>query len=100
MKNNSVTSLVGVLCLWLLTVPLAPAIFAGGDTKLDQYLQNGRIREGLEYFSPRQDNNVNRFSLGVLQVLDGVLQFRSGFHKLGIKPELAQSGLPFFAWSR
>ena len=61
---------------------------------LDEYIRDGRLRDGLAaYASPA--NNNERFSLAVLQALDGLQQFSAGFNKLGINPELAQSGIPF-----
>jgi hypothetical protein len=76
----------------LLTLMPAPA-----DTTnaLDGFLRDGRIHEGLAAFaSPK--NNSERFSLAVLQTLDGLQQFSAGLYKLGIKPDFIQSGIPFF----
>ena len=61
---------------------------------LDEYIRDGRFHDGLvAYASPA--NNNERFSLAVLQALDGLQQFSAGFNKLGINPELARSGIPF-----
>lgn len=61
---------------------------------LDEFLRKGQIKEGLAAYSKPGDN-ANRFSLATLQALDGLQQFVVGFNKLGINPDIAQSGLPF-----
>jgi len=62
---------------------------------LDSYLRDGRIQEGLvAYASPK--SNGDKFSLAMLQVLDGLQQFSAGSGKLGVNPEIIRDSLPFF----
>ena len=76
---------------------LALAAFTGQARALpplDEFIQDGRLRDGLAaYAAPA--NDAERFSLAVLQALDGLQQFSTGFNKLGLNPLLARSGLPF-----
>jgi hypothetical protein len=70
---------------------------------LDDFLRDGKLREGLKaYAAPT--NNAERFSLAVLQALDGFQQFSTGFNQLGFNPEisreLARSRLPFLRMAK
>ena len=48
---------------------------------LDGFLRDGRLHDGLTaYAAPA--NNAERFSLAILQALDGLQQFVVGFNKL------------------
>lgn len=61
---------------------------------LDGFIRDGRFRDGMAaYVVPA--NDAERFSLAMLEALDGLQQFVAGFNKLGINLELARSGLPF-----
>jgi hypothetical protein len=61
---------------------------------VDEFLRDGRIRDGLAaYAAPA--SNAERFSLALLQALDGLQQFGTGCSRLGLNPEIARTGLPF-----
>ncbi len=78
--------------MWLLflVVPVATA----SPDPLDEFVKEGRIQAGLAAFkSPA--NNSERFSLAVLQALEGLEHFSAGFNTLGIDPSFAMGGLPF-----
>jgi hypothetical protein len=77
-----------VTCLLIL-----PAL-ATAAAPLDEYVRDGRIQEGLsDYASPRTD--ADRFSLAVLQVMEGVQQFSVQFNELGMRQDSPLSFLPF-----
>lgn len=61
---------------------------------LDDFLRTGRIRDGLTEYAAPTDNSA-RFSLALLQALDGLQQFAAELRHLELNPEIAQSGLPF-----
>jgi hypothetical protein len=64
------------------------------DTRLDAYLASGKLQDGLTAFAkPASDGD--RFSLAVLQSLQGLQQFANGASSLGISRALTSSGLPF-----
>jgi len=65
------------------------------DTRLDAYLTSGKLQEGITTFA-KPTSDADKFSLAVLQSLQGLQQFADGAGKLGIKQTLANSGLPFF----
>ncbi len=79
-----------------LTLPFL-AIHLTGSTPnpLDEFLREGRIKEGLTAYAA-QSGNAGHFSLAVLQVLDGLQQFSAGMHNIGVNPEFIQNGIPFF----
>jgi len=79
------------LSLFLVTIPAT----ASSPDSLDGFLREGRIKEGLTVFAEPSDN-AGRFSLAVLQALDGLQRFSAGMHNLGIRPDFVQSGIPFF----
>ncbi len=83
---------------WFLLAHLIATAFsalAEAPPTINTLLAEGRIRDGLElYASP--DSDSERFSLAMLQSLDGLQRFSVGFQGLGVKSELASSGLPFF----
>jgi hypothetical protein len=79
------------LGLLLLAIPGA----ASTPETLDGFLREGRIKEGLTAFAT-PSGEAGRFSLGVLQALDGLQQFSAGMHNVGINPAFIQSGIPFF----
>lgn len=79
------------LGLLLLAIPGT----ASTPETLDGFLREGRIKDGLAAYATSSDN-AGRFSLGVLQALDGLQQFSAGMYSVGIKPEFVQSGIPFF----
>jgi hypothetical protein len=81
--------------IWLGLLLLAIPGAASTTETLDGFLREGRIKEGLTAFAAPSDN-AGRFSLGVLQALDGLQQFSAGLHNVGINPEFIQSGIPFF----
>ncbi len=62
---------------------------------LDEFLRDGRLQDGLAAYANPPDN-AGRFSLAILQSLDGLQKFVAGAGKLGLNPEMAQSGIPFF----
>ena len=68
---------------------------AGAAPPLDDFLRDGRYRDGLAAFAAPADN-AERFSLAVLQALDGFQRFSAGLGGLGLHPDLARSGIPFF----
>jgi hypothetical protein len=62
---------------------------------LDYYLRDGRIQDGLDAFaSPKNDKE--KFSLAVLQALDGLQQFSAGSCHLGVRHDFINGSLPFF----
>ena len=73
---------------------MLPAAAAAPRT-FDGFLSEGRIQEGLRAFASPKDNAA-RFSLGLLQALDGLQQFSAGSVKLGVNEEIIARGLPFF----
>lgn len=68
---------------------------AGAAPPLDDFLRAGRFRDGLAAYAEPADN-AERFSLAVLQALDGFQRFSAGLGGLGLHPDLARSGIPFF----
>lgn len=70
---------------------------ADTPTDLDGFLRAGMIREGLRHFAEPTDNG-GRFSLAVLQAIDGLQQFSAGLNRLSFRRDLDRSfqGLPFF----
>lgn len=71
------------------------SVKAATPRALDSYLRDGRIQEGLVVFaSPK--SNADKFSLAVLQALDGFQQFSADSGKLGVNQEFVQGGIPFF----
>ncbi len=65
------------------------------DTRLDSYLGAGKLQDGITAFA-NPPNDGDRFSLGILQALQGLQQFSDGAGRLGIRETLVNSGLPFF----
>jgi hypothetical protein len=60
---------------------------------LDTFMRDGRLQDGIAaHAAPK--GNAERFSLAVLQALDGLQQFGTGISKLGIDTEMARD-LPF-----
>ena len=79
-----------VICLLIFA---ATAVVAAPGP-LDEYTSEGRIQEGLSaYASP--ENDGERFSLAVLQILGGVQEFSNDFDALGVRPDSPLSFLPF-----
>ena len=74
---------------------LLTPILKAQDTRLDGFLTSGKLQDGLTAFA-KPTSDADRFSLAVLQSLQGLQQFADGAGKLGIKQSLASSGLPFF----
>ncbi len=72
----------------------ALAASAAPPPPLDSFLREGRLRDGLEAYATPADN-TERFSLAVLQSLDGLQRFGSGLGKLGVTRAVARSGAPF-----
>ena len=72
----------------------ALSTMAAAALTLDDYLRDGRVQEGMVAFANPKDN-AGRFSLGLLQALDGLQQFSAGSGKLGVSAEALRSGLPF-----
>lgn len=73
---------------WLLPMVLSvalPVLAAPPPAPLDSYLREGKIQEGLAaYAAPA--NNAERFSLGMLQALEGMRKFGTGMSELGADP--------------
>lgn len=67
----------------------------GAAPPLDDFLRDGRYRDGIAAYASPADS-AERFSLATLQALDGLQRFVAGLGDLGINPELARSGIPFF----
>jgi len=78
-----------------LALALLTPVLKAQDTRLDAFLASGKLQAGLTAFS-KPSTDGDRFSLAVLQSLQGLQQFADGAGKLGIKQSLASSGLPFF----
>jgi hypothetical protein len=80
-------------------IRLGPLLFAlpamAATRTLDAYLSEGRVQEGMVAFADAKDNS-GRFSLALLQALDGLQQFSAGSGKLGVRREMVRDGLPFF----
>ena len=83
-----------LLKLAMALVLLTP-ILKAQDTRLDGYLASGKLQDGITAFA-KPASDADRFSIAVLQSLQGLQQFADGAGKLGIKQSLASSGLPFF----
>jgi len=83
------------LLKFALALALLAPLLKAQDTRLDTYLANGKLQDGIAAFS-KPTSDGDRFSLAVLQSLQGLQQFADGAGKLGIKKTLANSGLPFF----
>lgn len=81
----------GFVMMGLMVLAL-PAMSADRDA-LNAYLAEGRVQEGLEEFASPSDN-AERFSLAVLQALDGVERFSGGINNLGLNPRFVMGGLP------
>lgn len=77
------------------TLLLGMHAIASTPDSLDGFLREGRIKEALTAYAAPPDNG-GRFSLAVLQALEGLQQFSAGMHNVGINPEFIQSGIPFF----
>ncbi|MFT3870785.1 MAG: hypothetical protein QM715_20220 [Nibricoccus sp.] len=78
----------------VLALALLTSLLKAQDTKLDGYLRSGKLQDGLNAFA-KPANDGERFSLAVLQTLQGLQQFGDGAGKLGIKQSLGRN-LPFF----
>jgi hypothetical protein len=91
MKNT----FLGKMISCLLPLSLVFLVMPVRAETLDGFMRDGRINEGLAAFAS-PTNNSERFSLAVLQTLDGLQQFSAGIYHLGIKPDFAQSDIPFF----
>ncbi len=78
-----------------LALALLTPVLNAQSPNLDAYLTSGKLQDGLTAFA-KPSNDADRFSLAVLQSLQGLQQFADGAGKLGIKQSLAGSGLPFF----
>jgi hypothetical protein len=78
-----------------LTLAMLTPLLKAQDTRLDAYLTSGKLQDGLAAFA-KPASDADRFSLAVLQSLQGLQQFADGADSLGIKSTLANSGLPFF----
>jgi len=78
-----------------LTLAMLTPLLKAQDTRLDAYLTSGKLQEGITAFA-KPTSDADRFSLAVLQSLQGLQQFADGADSLGIKSTLANSGLPFF----
>jgi hypothetical protein len=78
-----------------LALALLTPLLKAQDTRLDAYLASGKLQDGIAAFA-KPATDADRFSLAVLQSLQGLQQFADGAGKLGIKNTLANSGLPFF----
>jgi hypothetical protein len=70
-------------------------VMAAAPRTLDAYLSEGRVQDGMVAFANAKDN-AGRFSLALLQALDGLQQFSAGSGKLGVSGEALRGGLPFF----
>jgi len=73
---------------------IAAASFADDAARLDRYLRDGSIADGIAAFSGSSDNSET-FSLALLQTLDGLQKFSAGFSNTGINPDITRSGIPF-----
>jgi len=78
-----------------LALALLTPLLKAQDIRLDGYLSSGKLSDGLTAFA-KPSSDADRFSLGVLQSLQGLQQFADGAGKLGIRDTLGNSGLPFF----
>jgi hypothetical protein len=78
-----------------LALALLTPLLKAQDIRLDGYLSSGKLSDGLAAFA-KPSSDADRFSLGVLQSLQGLQQFADGAGKLGIRETLGNSGLPFF----
>lgn len=81
------------LAIGLIVFMLATTVTA--VPPVQSFLKDGKLKDAMvAYANPSNDGE--KFSLGLLQVLDAVQTFSLGFQQLGIRPELASSGIPFF----
>ena len=78
-----------------LTLALLTSLLKAQSPNLDAFLASGKLQEGLTAFA-KPASDADRFSLAVLQSLQGFQQFADGAGNLGIKQSLANSELPFF----
>jgi len=81
-------SILTLACTLALSSPLAAA------PPLQRFLERGEVAKGLAAYEGEEEAAA-KFSLATLQVLEGIQSFSQGFQALGIRSELAQSGLPF-----
>jgi hypothetical protein len=58
------------------------------------FLREGRLREGIEAYAKPADN-AERFSLAVLEAVEGARQFGLGLAGLALNPDLRSGDLPF-----
>ncbi|MFT3780979.1 MAG: hypothetical protein QM790_03120 [Nibricoccus sp.] len=77
-----------------MALTLLASISKAQDIRLNNYLSTGKLQDGLTAFAKPSDD-AERFSLGVLQALQGLQQFADGAGKLGIKQSVGRS-IPFF----
>ena len=84
-------TLIRLVVLGLCIVPFGYA----EDARLDGYLRAGKIDEGLAAFAKPADD-AGRFSLGVLQLLQGLQTLSADSAVLGVKQSQATRSLPFF----
>ncbi|MBK9991236.1 MAG: hypothetical protein IPP19_11015 [Verrucomicrobia bacterium] len=81
------------LKLALVLVVFMP-ILKAQDVRLNGYLTSGKLQDGVAAFS-KPANDAERFSLAVLQSLQGLQQFADGGSRLGFSRTLTSTGLPF-----
>lgn len=84
-----------LLCSVVLALGVCSGLTCGAQTPpLDEFLRDGKLREGLAAYEGAKDN-AGRFSLGLLQAVDGLQKFNVEFNHLGLNPEIAGEALPF-----
>lgn len=87
MKTRSIAS-------WAAALLVGSGGWLPAAEPLDAYLREGNIQQGLtDYAQPADDGE--RFSLAVLQVLDGVQKFSAGMNRYELNPE-TMGEIPFF----
>lgn len=86
MNTRFLFGFVLILIVKSLSAPAAPA--------LDEFVRNGDFRGGLSAYASPVDN-ADRFSLALLQALDGAQQFYTGFNQLALQPDIKRMRLPF-----
>lgn len=64
------------------------------STRLDAFLKEGKLEEGLQHFADATDNQ-DLFALGMLQALDGLQAFSAGLNRFPYRQDGILRDIPF-----
>lgn len=84
--------MVTAVCGALLAAAAATA--SAAPPPLDTFLREGQLREGIEAYTSPTDN-AGRFSLAVLEIVEGARQFGVGLTGLALHPDFRNGQFPF-----